>query len=254
MYFVKSCEKRFNVKNCKTLFIGTLNYYRKTEDETIKDEYEGNFYQCINIIDVDMPVDYFNALVNVTNSINSINTGMLHTRPSARGRDYILVTCQGFTNIIELKNKFVYCLSLKADHAQKILHFENHDDYWYFSGEYFNEFCEDVAFNLGMQIKKISLTEKLFEEDYMTNNLSIRVQGFEVMYRDRVINITNEVLQKYPTLAIELMKSIVFLKPEKYKSEQEYRLCFEVYDGEKLLTPIVEGLVIPVSSIQSFVK
>lgn len=254
MYFVKSCEKRFNVKNCKTLFIGTLNYYRNTEDETIKDEHEGKFSQYINIVDMNMPIDYFNSLINTTGSINSTNTGVLHTQPSTAGADYILVTCQGFTNFIELRNKFVYCLSIKSDHTKKVQHFEYHDDYWYFSGENFNEFCEDVTYNLGMQIIETSLTQKIFEEDYTTNNLKINVRGFEVVYRDRVINITNEVLLKEPKLALELMKSIVFLKPEKYKPEQEYRLCFEVYDGDKMLTPIVDGLVIPVTSLQNFVK
>ncbi|HAS1199271.1 TPA: hypothetical protein I3816_004014 [Enterobacter cloacae] len=254
MYYVKSCERKFNVKYCKTLFVGTLNYYRSTEDESIKDEHEGKFSQYINITDIDLPCDYMNLLVNVANSSNYVNSGSMVSRPSKYGPEYVNLSIGGFTNIIEIKNKFIFCLSLKNDPSLKIEHFDKHDDYWYFSVESLSDFCKDVATNLIKKIKEESVHRKIFEEDYSTKKLKIECIGFQVLYRDRVINLTNKDFQENPLLAIRLMQSIVFIKPEKYKPEQEFRICFEVYDGDKILTPSVKGLVIPVTSISDIVE
>lgn len=82
MYLVKSCYQRDNIKNRKTIKIGTLTEYRDTEDEQIADRHEGHINLFFDLNNFHMPIPLLNAINTFSHSSSNFYLKDLQLRPN----------------------------------------------------------------------------------------------------------------------------------------------------------------------------
>ena len=114
---VKSCTRKYNVCNSKTLKIGTLHEYRETESEQIADKEEG-FLIFFDIKDKFIDVDLFNHLNNVHNSDLRAYVENLHIK--YQQDKYIRIDYRAKYNWVN-NNRFIFVyLNLMIMKIQKL--------------------------------------------------------------------------------------------------------------------------------------
>ncbi|EHU2405688.1 hypothetical protein LN098_003617 [Acinetobacter baumannii] len=244
MFLVKSCTRKYNVCNSKTLKIGTLHEYRETESEQIADKEEGFFNIFFDIKDKFIDVDLFNHLNNVHNSDLRAYVENLHIK--YQQDKYIRIDYRAKYNWVN-NNRFIFCISKLNDHEDSKTIFPDYDDYWYvsyFKRERFIEAMEKAL--LDEIIKKLKSGDQIFQKPIDDpNNLTVKSHYQDILYSDRDLYLDNHNIDSMQSDLIDIFKNIKYLKPERYNKEYEFRIVFDFYEEGVLLHPIVKSIIIP---------
>lgn len=244
MFLVKSCKEKHNIFNSKNLRIGTLLEYRETESEQIADKEEGFFNINLEIKNKFVDIDLFNAINTSHNSFYKIN-----------GTDFQLhyfhentakIDFNGVYNWVNF-NRFIFCLSKLEQHEDSTSIFPDYDDYWfinYFTREKLIRSIESAL--LQEVIINIQNGNQIFDKKVNDfNNLTIKSHFQEIIYSSRTLCINNQNIDSMKSNILGLFNDIKFIKPEKYKPENEFRIVFDFYEDDIFLSPIVKNLIIP---------
>lgn len=244
MFLVKSCEKKYNVSQCKTLRIGTLLEYRETESSQIVDKEEGYFELFFDLNDKFIDIDLFNHLNNDHNSNFEANVETLAI--GGTSGNSIHVTYHAYYNWSN-RNRFIFCISKLDNHESSKTIFPDYDDYWFvsiFKKELFIKALENALFK---EVKdKLANGEVIFNK-YIEDisKLSIKSHYQEILYKDRDLYLDNDNIDAMHPELMEIFKNIKFIKPDSYKNEYEFRIVFDFYEENLLLNPIIKSIIIP---------
>lgn len=249
MFFVKSCHQEFNIKKSKTLKIGTLDEYRETEQAQIADLYEGTFSLEISLSEVHIEFDIFSALNYSHNSEMNVVVDELHVS----GRSPLFENCiflKKFKSVATFKNnnRFAFCIS-RVEHPEECKDiFKDYNDYWYFRADLSPLMASEISKSLFKCIE--DLTKKgsqVFREPYDINKLRLAFKVQSISYRDRRTLINNNYFYKHKHYISNMLDGLLFLKPESFRKENEIRFLFDFYEGDRLLHPKINSLIINAS-------
>ncbi|NIA89962.1 hypothetical protein [Rahnella aceris] len=249
MFFVKSCHQEFNIKKSKTLKIGTLEEYRETEQAQIADLYEGTFSLEISLSEVHIEFDIFNALNFSHNSEVNVVMDELHISC----RSPLFEKClflKKYQSVATFKNnnRFAFCISKLESHEDCEGIFKDYNDYWYFRADLSPLMASEISKSLFKSIE--DLTKKgsqVFRESYDINKLRLAFKVQSISYRDRRTLINNNYFYKYKHDLSSMLDGLLFLKPESFRKENEIRFLFDFYEGDRLLHPKINSLIINAS-------
>lgn len=244
MFLVKSCKEKHNIFNSKNLRIGTLLEYRETESEQIADKEEGFFTINLEIQNKFVDIDLFNEINSSKNSFYNVKGNDLKIYYSHE--DKVKIDFKAVYNWVNF-NRFIFCLSKVEQHEDSTSIFPDYDDYWfinYFTREKLiksieSALLQEVIINIqnGIQIFQEQVTD--------LNNLTIKSHFQEIIYSTRTLCINNENIDSMKSNILGLFDDIKFIKPEKYKPENEFRIVFDFYEDDIFLSPIVKNIIIP---------
>ncbi|ENW15642.1 hypothetical protein L313_2824 [Acinetobacter haemolyticus CIP 64.3 = MTCC 9819] len=252
MFLVKSCSKKFNVSNSKTIKIGTLHEYRETESLQILDKKEGFFNIIVNLKDKYIDINLFNH-INKSHDSDFYtyvkNLSIKDMTPESVKVDYLV-----FFNWIN-NNRFIFCISKLEKHEDSVSIFSDYDDYWYLSIFKKSIFIKKIELSLFNEIKKLlNNGEKIFtKENIDINNLSIKSYAQDIIYTKRTLYLDNNNIDLEKNNLIGLFDNIKHIKPETFSRENEYRIVFDFYEKDTLLTPVVKSVIIP-ESVSEIIK
>lgn len=244
MFLVKSCNKEKNLLNINTLKIGTLQEYRKTEQQQILDKEEGFFYVTCDVNNLFIDINYFNF-------INQSKEGFIKLIPEnitfkKQYKNILLIDFKAKYQWVN-NSRFIFCLSKMKDHTESTSIFPNYDDYWYThisNKEILIKHIEQALFD--EVIKSLNKGYKVFTKPTPNiNNLKIKSHFQEIIYTDRNIHLNNESFYPKKEKLISLLNGINYVKPERYNTEFEVRIVFDFFDNDKLLIPILDSIIIP---------
>lgn len=248
MFLVKSCKKKDNVLQSKTIKIGTLHEYRKTESLQILDIEEGFYRISIDFQNKAISVDYLNLLNSSSNSLMDSHIDYASFCPALLGR---VMTSLKAQHTIKNNNRFIFCMS-KLDHPKESTSlFPDYDSYWHMDFQHNDEFIEKLEVIFLEEIKmRIAKGEKIFSKDKINlKKLKIKTHYQEIIYTERALHIDNENLFSMREKLIGIFNDIKYIKPIDFQREREFRIVFDFYEGDRLLIPIVEKIIIPFEAI-----
>lgn len=252
MFLVKSCSKKYNVKNSKTIKIGTLHEYRETESLQILDKEEGFFNIIFDLKNKYIETDLFNCLNYSHNSHLSAHIKHLHLKDNYQ--NHIRVDYEGEYSWIN-NNRFIFCISKLNSHEESIAIFPDYDDYWYISFFKKQQLIRSLEHALFFDIKsRIQNGEKIFtKQDINIENLTIKSHSQDIIYSDRSLYLDNYNIESMKDKILGIFQDIKYLKPDSFKKESEFRIVFDFYEGGELLIPLVKSVIIP-DSISHIIK
>lgn len=244
MFLVKSCQKKYNVYNCKTLRIGTLHEYRETESQQIVDKQEGFLDIIFDLNEKFIDADLLNHLNNDHNS--EFRVRLYNYIQSDKSGNYVKVTYSA-DYYWKNYNRFIFCISKLENHEDSKSIFPDYDDYWYVSFFKKDLFIKSLEEKLFEEVKnKLINGEQIFHKSIDDiSMLSIKSHYQEIIYRDRGLYLDNDSIEGMHDELIEIFKNIKFIKPDTYKDEYEFRIVFDFYEEDKLLHPTIKSIIIP---------
>lgn len=246
MFLVKSCNQEYNVKNSKTIKIGTLHEYRETESLQIVDKEEGYLHIYFDLHDKYINVNLFNHLNHVHNSDLKADTKFMGF--NGRYLNNINITLDAKYTWMN-NNRFIFCISKLENHEESINIFPDYDDYWYIS--YFKKdmIIKKIEESLFKEVKKLTSSGfKIFNKDSINiENLMVKSYSQDIIYTERELFVNNLNIEESENDLIGIFKNIKYIKPEIYSKEKEFRIVFDFYENDVLLTPIVKSITIPES-------
>ncbi|MCF6764017.1 hypothetical protein [Pseudomonas fragi] len=252
MLLGKSCKKEHNIKN-GTLKLGTLHEYRTTETEEIADKNEGML--TFNLIFdgiVEIDAIWLNTITNGAIALDSNEPsiqlpGKLHAhikKMHVLYQDNNIMTIRDSEVIIqrEALNSFIFCMSSIRKMRDCAEIFKGYDDYWYLMNSRAQRFGVTLG---GMLLDKIKNDHRneinILPNGTDIDNLKIHMEHSHIKYTPREIHITNSSTYKAIDF-IKHMKSMAFIKPAKFKPEQEYRFNYTITSNGTIIQPTVKSL------------
>ncbi|ELZ9401753.1 hypothetical protein PJ699_004708 [Klebsiella pneumoniae] len=240
MFLMKSCEKEFNIKTLGSIRIGTLYGFRILENDEVRDILEGQYDYKISIKNSVMPIEVLGYLYKGIFSLEDFDYpyNTLSIRPNIRSAEGLIIggEFQMFNHDAMVTNSqviltslhhncFVFCMSLSSDIPLKPK-FKGYDDFWFFSLDRRKMFSDIIK----EKIRDCILTNPeeygvIIEND---NQLEIRASHDPIRYRRKNIDLNTSNVSTL-IAAIKELDKIAFTKPLKYKDDNEYRFCFEVF-------------------------
>ncbi|WP_151836706.1 hypothetical protein [Acinetobacter johnsonii] len=101
---------------------------------------------------------------------------------------------------------------------------------------------------------RIANREKIFtKQDINVGNLTIKSHSQDIIYSDRSLYLDNHNMDSMKDKIIDIFRDIKYLKPDRFKKEAEFRIVFDFYENQELLTPLVKSIIIP-DSISDIIK
>jgi len=246
MYYVKSCSKEFNPKKTNNLKIGTIEEYRNTPIKEIKDVYEGTFTLNINLKDITIEIEKFNAINNVYGNFAFGNTKRL----ALKNFKIDSVDLKEYEAQITLRsqNSFIFCWSLLEKTSDCAEIFEGYDDYWHINEKNLHRFSENLAHCLYSQLYvRESLGTKVFEGDYDIENLQVNIFFQDIIYRERDFTLENNNFHIELEALLDCMRGIHFIKPLSFSKEKESRIIMDFYYNKKRLQPRLKNIIIAIN-------
>ncbi|EFG9986409.1 hypothetical protein ACQLRR_004210 [Escherichia coli] len=253
MYLVKSCYSKFNVTNCQTLCIGSLDYYRKTFEEQIADKHEGKIKLTYKLDNFPMSpkLQSITQLFSSKHPHEEAHIGALKFgRDKSLPPDYILMEKYEAEIYLSQKNIFAFCISM-SDQPEKPLDILNeYDDFWFFDYKKVNIFAKLVANAIYDEIIKRECAGKsIFATRIDIKKIRVHWKSKAIDYVERELFIDNSTLASMQDDISYVIENPHFIKPLDFSPECEYRFVFEVYSGEELITPMVDQLIIDAKEI-----
>lgn len=244
MFLVKSCKKKDNVLQSKTIKIGTLQEYRKTESLQILDIEEGFYRISIDFQNKAISENFLNLLNSSSNSLMDSYIINLNFYPALLGKVMVSLKAK---HTIRNNNRFIFCISKLEDPKESISLFPDYDSYWHMDFQHNDEFIEKLEVIFLEEIKRrIAEGEKIFSKDKINlKKLKIKTHYQEIIYTERALHIDNANLFPMQEKLIGIFNDIKYIKPIDYQKEREFRIVFDFYEGDNLLIPIVEKIIIP---------
>lgn len=101
---------------------------------------------------------------------------------------------------------------------------------------------------------RINNGEKIFtKQDVNLGNLTIKSHSQDIIYTDRSLYLDNHNIDSMKDKIMDIFRDIKYLKPDGFKKEAEFRIVFDFYENQELLTPLVKSIIIP-DSISAIIK
>lgn len=255
MVIVKRCEKKWNPMNCKTLKIGTIDEYRKTENIEIKDADEYTFEIIVNLKDIDISLELLEALQSARGMLSDCGIIKL----DIEGRSNKLkdgVRIRHINSYVKWvgRDKPVYCMSKLARLPKPKEIFDSYDDFWFFPEKNLAKF----ASLLGKEVQDI-YRKKLLESnpDYKgrIEQFKCRCTTQDIVYAPRKITLEREHLNDFNSVDFleKLVHGTIFLKPERFKEEKEIRFAFEFFHKNEQIYPVFNSIIIDYKSLLPYI-
>lgn len=266
MILAKSCHLKDHIEKRKTLRIGTLYEYRKTETQEIADKDEGmykysisfdgtieipNFwfntffygFMATSYSEEDAPIDFPGTMETEVKRLEIISSG---------GHSVVIKDAMAeFTR--HAPNAFIFCLSLVAEKSDCIDIFPHYDAYWYVDIHR----CEEFGVAIGKLLLKKIIEEHakgnyLIPKDTVTNDLQMMIVQSEVSYLPRSMHFNNANKESVEEL-IEKMQLMTFIKTPNFEHEKEYRFHFTIFTAQgRVVVPSVYDVILDAESLTSF--
>lgn len=214
--FIKYCKRKHNIAlECKTIQLGTLEYYRDIEQTNkIADHQEGR--QELVIGELDLTTQKGNRLKELSPLKGSLHLKNLRIRQS-------------------FPNTYIYCISSdpKKDYLTHATKFSN-DYNSYFKIINIDEFSLRIASLIMENLKIENFHETISEriKDFSISDfgkLSINIRKKFVEYNEGKIDLIHEselVINKSDT---DPLNRMVFTKDIWFKDDREYRIAFFIH-------------------------
>lgn len=251
MFLVKSCFKKDNILKRKTIKIGSLFEYKKTEQQQIADTDEATYEINFNIADIDLPQDFLNDIQEIPHSYSGVKINDFFIRgPSTTKPKHVYYNRIDMSLNIANSNRFVFCIShlKKPSLSDKI--FSEYDDKWFISNQKIKSFTKILKNELKKEIKNLTASGgNIFDYPVDLKSLHVNCIVQKITYMQRNLSITNKNYAELVETAPNLLKGIRFIKPVSYKHEHEIRFCFDIFSQGKLLHPTVDFIIIDASEI-----
>lgn len=256
MYLVKSCYAPDNVFLRKTIKIGSLEDYRKIEEEQIVDKHEGKLNLYFDFLGLHLDDEIHTLIMSHNNAFCSIylEEGVtLGPSPILKDSTWVPLW-RGYTSF-EHHNQFVFCMSKLTEAGLAKGLFKEYDDLWYFNYDKRFFIAQLMAINIKKEIlKKIHNGEKVFKGDIDIDSLQVWYLVQEIEYVDRSIVVDNIFYYTNQEKLKQIIKGMVFLKPESFSREKEVRFLFGVSSSGKYVSPLINSLIIDAEEIIHFIK
>lgn len=226
--FAKFCAEKYNIKSgCNTVRLGTLYGYRTIENELLRDNGEGTFSYALEF------PDYLEASPEWLDSFEFGGGGGLHI--GAMKVDNGRVKVKNLNLSGSTHNCWIYCISKSIESAGSIT--DAHADKWTIEADKVSGFANYIGSvlwsELTFQDLPPDLTEKYSLQE-IQQRLSLNVEIREVEYVDRFVLIKDP--KEFTISDMEMLRDkVAFIKPVKFKDEQEVRIAFWLmFDGKKI--------------------
>lgn len=226
--YAKFCDPKYNIKSgCNTIRLGTLYDYRTIEDELLRDHGEGTFSYTM-----DFP-DYFEATPQWLASFEFGGEGSVSIGDMRIDNGRINVKSLNLSG--STHNCWIYCISKSVESAGSIT--DAHKDKWNINADKLAEFahyiCGILWSELSFKDLPLELTEK-FSLQEIQRRLGLQFEIRDVQYVDRFV-IMKEPAELQISDIETLRDSVAFIKPERFKEEQEVRIVFWLmFDNKKI--------------------
>ena len=243
----KLCPLQYDItKGCNTLRIGTLWGFREEENELLRDAGEGEFEFKIR----------FPRLTPVSNEwmsefeFDAGGTAHIEKMTIKNGN----ISVEGVTLKGSANNCWIFCVSLSDSTAGNIS--EAHDSKWMIPE---NKILEFGNFLGALLWSKVSINDlppdlvKKYTFQELNEGLGMHVEMRAVDYTDREVLIEDE--SHYPVEKVrELKSSIPFIKPRKFREEQEFRFAFWLMFRNQKITINDNPKILQLRQIDQFVS
>ncbi|WP_143497333.1 hypothetical protein [Pseudomonas sp. Irchel s3h17] len=237
--------------------LGTLDYYRKTEIEEIRDEGEGQLtFDLIIDSPIELETRWFNTFQPFVRVGFGAETDPVRFPGKTSGSiDNLSIknkTSTQTTMLIErakihiereAPNSLILCVSLanKLDDCRDI--FPKYDDQWHIRQTSAQEFGMQLAKALGNKLKEPK-RGGLIDPTVAAEELTVHFRHEAVTYTNREAHFNKETTININYL-ISRMDMMAFIKPISFKREKEYRfILFVVHKVSKTILPLLEDHVI----------
>ncbi|MHA7868450.1 MAG: hypothetical protein ACX93U_13240 [Salipiger thiooxidans] len=257
----KSVDKRFDPRDCGTIRIGSLKYYRSHYDESVRDTEEG----CVSVrLSKDAPVTLPDALANplfFNGMTKDTRTRGGHSKFVVSSEKMVLTKGHGEWTIsgeadftFDSQNTLIFCMTAPLRKYKDT--FKGDRIHWRVESEDLNEF----SFILTMLVKSHLSPASLFP--YLRNptmgDIFIETEMGRVVYTDR-----HPALSPTPSgyFAALTFANAPFVKPsgppKHFEREEEFRFCFHCAAnkaGAKTTPFIPEHLDVPFAPLSHIIK
>ena len=214
--FIKFCEKKYNIaEGCNTVSLGTLDYYANDDPNFLKYDYSEGKFQISNL----------GNEVNLTSSESERITG-----GGLVGGGMQLESGSNFNRYFSFPNCYIFCFSQNLPPtAEKAKEIDPLYDSWYSISD-LNKFISELANYLVKNLK--------VEDLNICSNVSLDyLKGISVQVVHRPVEIGRKLVELKESNKENVISKgehpidWLFLKEEKYKSLNEYRIAFIVLDS-----------------------
>lgn len=255
MLLAKNCFKKDNLKTGKTIKLGTLYEYRKTESAQIVDEGEGKYSFLLKFYGtVEIERCWFNLMFQGVMDLGDDERPLripgsmiakIHNLEIVGGNEQIIKVRNSSVSIHrEALNGFIFCMSQVRKMRDAVGLFPDYDDCWYMT--------ETKAHNLGVALSALlrdRITSGRRSGNHIVDphlpltNLSIHCRYEPVYYLSREVHISDASV----FTADHFMRKILdmaFVKPPSFLAEKECRFSFTIVAGDRILTPTVDYVIL----------
>lgn len=238
MYLMKSCQKKHNIIESNSIRVGTLFGFRTLENLELQDESEASYDYIVRIIEANIPSEVFVYVAaweigdenfpynSVSTPLNSKQAKGIWEAERIRSNRYdVDVTDMKiyFTSLHH--NCFVFCMSM-SEYLPTQPKFKGYDDYWYFKHNDATAFSEEIKELITKKIKDSN--NPLGIDNFNPDLIEVKAKHGMVMYNKKTSTISRGDEANLIQL-IKRLENICFTKYERYKKDEEYRFCFEVF-------------------------
>ncbi|MCZ8185406.1 MAG: hypothetical protein O9308_03430 [Beijerinckiaceae bacterium] len=251
MPLFKYCKKEHNIKTSSGIFLGTLDLYKEIENHEIADTGEGQFFFNIKFerntkIDLDIANLIFHGVARFGEGKRVflpgyVNAKVKNIKINKITDEYVEIECAESEIHRTIQNSFIFCMS-DQDEPKKV--FDGYDDFWSIPDHKISQFASKISRllieNLEINDIKLQPNSKIIK----LRDINIRFEHGRVRYESRNL-VFNDQIEYNRNRIIDTLTNIPFIKPEKFKNENEYRFVFYVSDHEKYIEPKLKSILLP---------
>lgn len=254
-YLVRSCSNEFNPLHCRTLKIGTLQYFRDIEDEHVVDREEGHYSIDIDFRNVHLPSNVYNYLLGTDQISSHGRFDQTWKMPSFLYENTSLYGMIKGEFTWKFRNRFILCFHGLSDPSESDIIFPQYNDKWFLKRRHVKDGLRILADEFFEYVKSLlSQGEDVFTVKTKCDYLNFVSKIVEVKYDERHKKITNIEYYSNNDSILKIHDLISFLKPKKYSSEREYRWIIDFYYNDKPLEPKVDYLILPCEKFSSYLN
>lgn len=257
---IKFCKPEHNVLCGAKLQIGTLNKYRLIEDQELVDGNEGAFEFGLDFADdVELSQDWVNLLCPGIISISEpehpsltgsyeIDLDDFEVEISIGSKRSVVASAGASVKVRrEMPNCFLFCMS-KVDGPDEVS-FAGYESSWSIAREFAKEFSNKVGNILWRSVTLSSFDPEVVKRLGIssTSELELTCSFGPIDYRDRWTVVTNEQIADFRSF-YDMIKVMYFYKPKSFEKDKEFRFIFRFSKCGVEVPPVVEDILIDVSS------
>ncbi|MGV5493829.1 hypothetical protein ACK1VC_25635 [Pseudomonas sp. XP2] len=261
MYLAKSCKKAHNIKTSNTLMLGSLYYYRATENLEIRDEAEGTSTYNLKINGpLQIEREWLGGILE-----GQVKQGKEDYDPGLPGQTDVYIeeykwlpSPAEHINVEKLHatikrqcfNSFIFCMSAveSPEDAESI--FEGYEDYWIIPEEKAEDLGRAIVDALYFAISKGRVDGRhIIDPKVPLDSLICYCQHMRVAYVDRDVTI-NHHSEVTAEEFLRRLENIAYLKPRKFSHESEYRFAFTLAIDDSIVPIHCDHLLLDSSRIR----